>query len=182
MFTGAVATLLVHDGVKPVGRLSRSDVLEIRAVVMQSKAPRWSWFTRANLRYWPSLVRMRLTFRIFDIREDSIGTVTIHPDGTREVSRPVIVRFRAQGWSGDTCRVEKKNGRWVAAQVTKKSHTPLILFLQMSGLRSETKMTGQAASGNWVAALGTNAPCDTVLIQDPEATNSARFYGAVVVP
>jgi hypothetical protein len=151
MFTGAVATLLVHDGVKPVGRLSRSDVLEIRAVVMQSKAPRWSWFTRANLRYWPSLVRMRLTFRIFDIREDSIGTVTIHPDGTREVSRPVIVRFRAQGWSGDTCRVEKKNGRWVVAPVTLKRHTPLIIFLSPN-----EPAPGKAGFASWLA---TEYPC-----------------------
>jgi hypothetical protein len=38
------------------------------------------------------------------------------------------------------------------------------------------------AFGNWVAALVTNAPCNTVLIQDPQATNNARFYRAVIVP
>jgi len=38
------------------------------------------------------------------------------------------------------------------------------------------------ALGNWVAVLATNAPCDTVLIQDTQATNDARFYRAVVVP
>ena len=127
--TGAVAALLIHDDVKPIGTLSRSDVHQIRAVVMRSQAPGWRWFTRANLRSWPFFVRMRLTFRIVDIREDSIGIVTIHPDGTREVRHSVIVRFRAQGWSGDTCRVERKNGRWVVAPVTFKSYSPLILFL-----------------------------------------------------
>ncbi len=37
-------------------------------------------------------------------------------------------------------------------------------------------------ASNWVAVLSTNAPCDTVLIQDPQATNNARFDRAVVVP
>jgi hypothetical protein len=54
---------------------------------------------------------MRLTFRIVDIREDTWGIVTIHPDGTREVRHPVIVRSKAHGYS-DTCRVEWNNGRW----------------------------------------------------------------------
>ena len=135
--TGAVAALLMHGGVKPVGRLSRSDVLEIRSVVMRSRAPGWSWFTRTNLSSWPYFVRMRLTFHIVDIREDSIGSVTIHPDGTREEpSHPVAVRFRAYGWSGDTCRVERKNGRWVVAPVRTKSYSPLILFLSPNPVTS----------------------------------------------
>ncbi len=136
MFTGAVATLLMDDGVKPVGRLSRSDVLEIRAVVMRSRAPGWSWFTRTNLSSWPSFVRMRLTFRIVDIKEDSIGDVTIHPDGTREVSYPVRVRFRARGWSDDTCRVERKNGRWKIAPLMAAPKSHLIVFVPSNPVTS----------------------------------------------
>src|SRR5439155_8807748 len=102
--------------VRPVGRLSRSDVVEIRGVVIRSLAPGWSSFTRANLRIWPTLVRMRFTFRIVDIREESISIATIYPDGTRqEPSHPVTIRFRAYGWPEDTCRLERKNGRWVIA-------------------------------------------------------------------
>jgi len=37
-------------------------------------------------------------------------------------------------------------------------------------------------SGNWLALLGTNAPCNSVLIRDTEATNSARFYRALLAP
>lgn len=35
---------------------------------------------------------------------------------------------------------------------------------------------------DWVTALATNAPCDTVLIKDTQSTNNAQFYRAVVVP
>jgi hypothetical protein len=106
--------LLMHADVKPIGRLSRSDVLEIRSVVTRSRAPHWSWFTRANLRSWPTFVRIRLTFRIVEIREDSIGSVTIHVNGTREEpGHPVTAWFKAYGWPTTTCRVERRNGRWM---------------------------------------------------------------------
>jgi hypothetical protein len=106
-----VMILLLHDNAQPIGNLSRDDVREIRAVVRQVRPPGWGLFTRANLRRWPEFVVMRLTFRIVNIREDTWGIVTIRPDGTREVRHPVIVSFKAHGYS-DTCRVEWKEGRW----------------------------------------------------------------------
>src|SRR5438094_511763 len=96
MLTGSVAALLMDPGAKPVVMLSRGAVLENRGVAIRSLAPGWSSFTRANLRIWPTLARMRLTFRIDGIREESISIATIYPDGTREEpSHPVTVRFRA---------------------------------------------------------------------------------------
>jgi hypothetical protein len=35
---------------------------------------------------------------------------------------------------------------------------------------------------NWVMALVTNAPCNTLLVQDPQATNNKAFYRAVILP
>ena len=35
---------------------------------------------------------------------------------------------------------------------------------------------------NWLAVLATNAPCNTVLIKDTQATNNARLYRAVIAP
>lgn len=126
---GVAAVLAVHDHAKPIGSLSCSDVREIRAVVMRAEAPGWSWFTRANLRAWPTLVRMRLTFRIGGIREDSIGFSTVYANGTsEEFSHPVVVRFRAYGRPEDSCRVERKNGRWMIAPL-RPSESPLLLFL-----------------------------------------------------
>lgn len=126
---GIVAALSVHGDAKPVGSLSCSDVREIRAVVMRAEAPGWSWFTRANLRAWPTLVRMRLTFRIAGIREASIGFSTVYANGTsEESSHPVVVRFRAYGRPEGSCRVERKNGRWMIAPL-QSSESPLLLFL-----------------------------------------------------
>jgi hypothetical protein len=52
----------------------------------------------------------------------------------------------------------------------------------LAGQDYRIEQSSNLASNNWLAVLATNAPCDTVLIQDPQATNSARFYRAVVVP
>jgi hypothetical protein len=125
---GAVAVLLVQDEVQPIGGLSRSDVLEIRAVVSRAVLPGWRSLTLANLRFWPTLARMRLTFRIVGIREEAVGTVTIHPDGTEEESNhPVTVRCRSHGWPEQNFRVERRNGGWVIAPHNDES--PSLLFL-----------------------------------------------------
>jgi hypothetical protein len=52
----------------------------------------------------------------------------------------------------------------------------------MAGQNYSIQASTNPARSNWVTALITNAPCDAVLIQDPQATNGARFYRAVVVP
>lgn len=108
---------------------------------MRAEAPGWSWFTRANLRAWPTLVRMRLTFRIAGIREDSIGFSTVYANGTsEESSHPVVVRFRAYGRPEDSCRVERKNGRWMIAPL-QSSESPLLLFLPSNRLVQATPAT-----------------------------------------
>jgi hypothetical protein len=103
--------LLRQEGVKPIGRLSRDEVREVRGVVKRSFCPQRSWFKLANYRQWPSFARMRLTFRVVDIRKDSIGIITLHPDGTRDESG-VTVWYTYSGWPTNTCHVEKRNGRW----------------------------------------------------------------------
>ena len=114
MLVGSLVALLMHDNAKPVGKLSRRDVIEIRAVVRQSAEPHWSWFKNSALRFWPHLARVRLTFHIGDISENSMGgIVTIHPDGTREVNYPFTVHISASGLLENTCRVIRKNGRWM---------------------------------------------------------------------
>ena len=52
----------------------------------------------------------------------------------------------------------------------------------LAGQDYSIEQSSNLASSNWLAVLATNAPCDTVLIQDSQATNGARFYRAVVVP
>ncbi len=104
--------LLRHDGVKPIGRLSCGEVREVRTVVKRSFCPQRSWFKFANAHQWPSFARMALTFRVVDIKEDSIGIITIHPDGTRDESG-VTVWYSYSGWPTNTCHLEKRNGRWM---------------------------------------------------------------------
>jgi hypothetical protein len=109
----SVVTMLWLSREAEPSRISRRDILEIRGLVKQSLAPSWRWFTAANFRAWPLLLRTRFAFRIVDIRDDSIGIVLIHPDGTREDKTPVVVRYRTYGWRKPKCLVEKENGRWV---------------------------------------------------------------------
>jgi len=52
----------------------------------------------------------------------------------------------------------------------------------MAGQNYTIQASTNLGRSNWVTALVTNAPCDAVLIRDPEATNGARFYRAVVMP
>ena len=52
----------------------------------------------------------------------------------------------------------------------------------LAGQDYAIQASGDLASGDWVAMPATNLPCDTVLIQDTQATNAARFYRAVVLP
>jgi hypothetical protein len=116
VLAGALAALWMHDDVKPIKRLSRGDVLEIRSVATRTVAPGWSWFTRANLPSWLTFVRMWFTFRIYDIRQTSI-LLTLRPDATaEETGFYVKVRYREYGLpTGAECRLEKKNGRWIWA-------------------------------------------------------------------
>ena len=130
MLVGSVAALLMHDDPKPIGKLSRRDVIEIRAVVRQFKEPHWSWFKNSALRFWPHLARMRLTFHIGDITEDSTGgIVTIHLDGTREVNYPFTVHISASGLGENTCQVIRKNGRWMMAPRSQGGGSRAISFL-----------------------------------------------------
>jgi len=116
LVVAVLAALWRSDDVQPIGTLSRQDVLEIRKLVLRSEAPRWSWFTLANLSRWPDFIRQKLTFRITGIREYPISVFRIRPDGTREgPAHRVFVHFRAQGLGYDsegTCLVERMDGRW----------------------------------------------------------------------
>lgn len=124
---GAAAALLGHASVKPVGTLSRRDVLEIRRVVMRAEV--WGLFGLANVTNWPAATRWALTFRILDITEEPIGSTTIHPDGTREKRHFVTVRFRACGWSGYSCRLDRKDGHWSIAPYNPPRGNPLMLLI-----------------------------------------------------
>ena len=116
--TTLLVAVLLADDVKPVGTLSRRDVIEIRKVVARYETPQWSWFTLRNLRSWPSFLRAKLTFRVVDIREDTIGVAIILPDGKRvENGRRVTVRCK-NGIGGlptnprGTYMVEGYDGQW----------------------------------------------------------------------
>lgn len=127
---GALVSVLMHDNVHPVGRLSRNDVLEIRRVVKQFATPQWSFLPRATFRDWPSFLRTKVTFRIVAIEEDSIGSITIHADGTKEESEhPVTVWFTFKGWPmTNACALERKKGRWTIRIPSQRSHDQFILY------------------------------------------------------
>ena len=109
---GGLALLRV-DGVKPIGRLSRAEVQEVCGVVKRSFCPQRSLLKLAKFRQWPSFAWMTLTFRVVDIRVDSIGIITIHPDGTRdECESGATVWYTYSGSSTNSCQLEKRNGRW----------------------------------------------------------------------
>jgi len=129
------AMLLTHGAVKPIGRISPDDVLVIQDLVKRDNAARWSWFTCSNLRSWPRFIRERMTFRIVDMKEDSIETVYMHPNGSAEHHRPVTVWFSSSGQAMNTCRVEKRNGGWMIAPHVQE--TPLMLFLPCTTNKSE---------------------------------------------
>jgi hypothetical protein len=112
ILAGVAAVLWLRDDVKPVGTISRQDVLQIRRVVSRAEAPGWKSFTEGKLRFWPSLLLERATFRIVDMREDSIRTVAIHSDGAREEQPHVIIRFQAFGRPARTRVVAKQQGQW----------------------------------------------------------------------
>ena len=84
----------------------------------------------------------------------------------------MLVRFRAQGWSGDTCRVEKKNGRWVVAPVTAKSRTPLILFLSPHSV--EQTGARQSAQPSAVGNVGSLSSIPILSSQRNEIAESGR--------
>lgn len=109
---GVVLALSIHDDTKTVGTMSRAEVREIRAAVVRAYAPNRTWFTWANLRRWPAFARTRITFRIVELEKDSIRRTTIHPDGTKEDSTPVFVRFKSDNWPQGSCWVERNGGRW----------------------------------------------------------------------
>jgi len=73
---------------------------------------------------------------------------------------------------------------WPSLQPTLHLSSSQFQFL-LSGLagqnytiESSTNLDGT----NWLVVLITNAPCNSVLIDDPQATNSGRFYRALVGP
>lgn len=110
--SGVRVALFMHDDMKTAGALPSRDVREIRAAVAQRFGPNRTWFTWANFRRWPGFVRARVNFRIIELQKDSIRRTTIHPDGTKEDSTPVFVRFKSDYWPQGTCWVERNGGRW----------------------------------------------------------------------
>ncbi len=56
------------------------------------------------------------------------------------------------------------------------------LLSGLAGQNYTIQTSTNLGSNNWFVVLITNAPCNTVPIVDPYATNSARFYRAVVGP
>jgi hypothetical protein len=114
LLIAASGVLLMHDFVQPVGILSRGDVIEIRKVVTRAIAPDLNSFVRTNFRFWPTLFRMRCAFQITDIRPESISTVEIHPDGTREQPRYYAqVGYVQHRLGKGMCRVVKEDVHWV---------------------------------------------------------------------
>jgi hypothetical protein len=112
ILAAVVAALVTGENVKPMGTLSRKDVIAIRSAVTQFEGLGWKTILESNLRYWPSLVLEKLTFRIVDLREDSILGVTIHSDGTRDEHPRVIVRCKAVGRLPKTYTLERQKGGW----------------------------------------------------------------------
>jgi hypothetical protein len=109
------AALLRQDDIKPIGRLSLDEVRQVRAVVGRSCLPRWSWFRLANFRQWPSFVTMVLTFRVVDIRPDSIWVTTVHPKNGTTDDSGVTVWYTYFGCPTNACPVQKWNGEWRVA-------------------------------------------------------------------
>jgi len=101
LLLAAVVVSLVQPTPALIGKLSGKDVREVRRVVTRVLTPGRNSFTLSNLRFWPTLIRIRATFRIDDIQEDAVGTTTIHADGTRdEPDQPLKVLFHASGFPG----------------------------------------------------------------------------------
>jgi hypothetical protein len=97
-----VAVFSMRERVRPIGGLSRRDVIEIREVATRSRTPRWSWFTPAKISVWRYWIWEKLSFRIVDISEVSDDRVA--------------VRYREDGWpEAAGFLIERKNGRWVSA-------------------------------------------------------------------
>src|SRR5215472_10040819 len=108
-----VLMMLRRDEIQPVGRLSREEVQQVRYAVKQSFRPKLSWFKPANFRQWPSFAGMALTFRVVEIKPDSLGIITFHPDGSQEEWWGVTVSYGYIGCPTNTCYLEKKNDRWM---------------------------------------------------------------------
>jgi hypothetical protein len=131
--TVAAVALLTPGNVKPVGRLSRQDVLDIRAAVRREQSPRWSWFGLANLRSWPIFLRQKATFRIVDVEADVIESRDILFGGTLEESKhPVTVWFTFSGFPTNTCRVIRSKGVWKVFPYQVQGLRGLTFFRQRS--------------------------------------------------
>jgi hypothetical protein len=128
LLLAALVVSLDQQTPAPIGKLSGKDVREIRRVVTRVLTPGRNSFTMSNLRFWPTLIRIRSTFRIDDIQEDAVGTTTIHADGTRdEPDRSLKVLFHASGFPGtNKCVVKREKGRWAIA--ADSDDGPVIVF------------------------------------------------------
>jgi hypothetical protein len=108
-----LAACIMYNDTKPVGRLSRRDVRELRAAVVQWDTP-WKIFIWANRRAWPTLIQRRLSLHITDIWESSIGATIIYRDGTRvERTHLVTISYRGYRMGEARCRAVKENGQWL---------------------------------------------------------------------
>jgi hypothetical protein len=73
---------------------------------------------------------------------------------------------------------------WAALQTPLHLSNSQFQFL-LSGLAGQNytiQSTTNLGANDWLVVLATNLPCGTALILDPHATNSARYYRAVVGP
>jgi hypothetical protein len=73
---------------------------------------------------------------------------------------------------------------WPALQTPLHLSNSQFQFL-LSGLAGQNytiQSTTNLGANDWLVVLATNLPCGTALILDPHATNSARYYRAVVGP
>ncbi len=73
---------------------------------------------------------------------------------------------------------------WPSLQPPLRLTSSQFQFL-LSGLAGQNytiQSSTDVGGSNWLVVMFTNAPCDSVLIADPDATNSARFYRVLVGP
>lgn len=78
--------------------------------------------------------------------------------------------------------VTRTNWPLLQFSVRLSSNTFRFTLNGLAGQNYAIQRSTNLALNDWMAMLATNAPCNTVLIQDPQATNTARFYRAVIVP
>jgi len=139
----AVIALLPREHRERTGRLSSTDLRQIRAVIASDLVP-WGSFTLSNVRSWPTLIHRRRSVRITAVLEDNscIRRTTIHPDGTVErTTYPSLIEYSADGCQGIIEPVIKKDGHWEIDGAWQRESVSLDRFNDPAG--SSTKSTLQ---------------------------------------